>query len=174
MMIANLWKTELASHQKWLDKHVRQWRLPSGLDPEDIVAEAILLLCERSGSGVCPIADPRRWLLRAAKLKKLEQIRVANRFRLADVNDSRSAEQTKANTDRGVMEVIGHSDAWRCLEDQHRYVIEQCVMLGRSHADVARELNMKRQTVGGWVQRDLRRLASDPVVQSLKNRRTHA
>ncbi len=151
----------------WLDKRIRQWKLPAKIAAEDIVFEALGRLWRKIQRDEKHVSQVHHWLLRTARNIKLEHIRKADRFRVADSVEQEFREHDEFELAPEVLEALESSTVWRRLSSQKRYVVEQCVMLDQSPAEVARKLGMKRQTVAGWAKRTPPQLATDPIFRSI-------
>ncbi len=161
----------IRAHFNWLADKVANWRLPSGVDSEDIVAESISALWQADKIDSGTPQQQRGWLLRVACNKKHEQIRFANRCRAVDFTrphlEPAMTRYGDCELETSIDRALENSTFWKRLSVEKRHVVVQCVMLDRTAADVARELELKRQTVASWAKRIPKRLASDPAFMNL-------
>lgn len=161
---------ELLELQNSLTRRVSGWSLPPGILMDDIVGETMAVYWDRLSHGE-HIEQPIHWLLRTAKFKYLEMSRQrgntqsASAELLSEVPGSESA-LADAPTPAREMD-LGRSEEWQNLSSQKQSVIRESIMYGRSLAEVAKEANVNRSTAKSWVSRSIRRMASDPYLQSL-------
>lgn len=127
-------------------------RVPSGVDPEDVVQDVLTRMVEHASD--VPPGKLQAWALRTARNAIVDLLR---RRRPAALEEASVAAPEQQDLDP--------VDLARCLqplldllEDDDRWVLQQVDAEGRSQTDLARELGVAPSTVKSRVQRARQRL----------------
>lgn len=160
-------------HITTLIRKVAKWQGLSNEEQEEVVSGALAAIAERLSRGEV-IADPARWLLRAAKLirKKLVSESVARRKRVRAI----SMESLEGNSSQHEVaeEAPLQSLVLKALEklrSNQREMVQLCDMHDTSPADAARELGMNFSTAISSLKRGRRHLSQDSELRTVSCRR---
>lgn len=148
---------------------VGSWKLPPGVEIDDIVSEAMLAFLKRLDAGK-QVHHPFSWLLGAARNKKRELTR--NRWQLAST-EQLTGQSARSTRRRHIPLRLELSEAWVGLTPSQKFTLCEAVMHGRPVAEVAQELKQPRSTVKSWVARLPARLSRDPHFLMLRDYRSN-
>lgn len=166
---------------RWLHQKISHWQTGTSFELDELASaaiEALWKLEERNGL----LAGAEGWLMETARRKRLElfanEKRAMHRVKGASLDfATATCEDININADKRssaclevrMAEAISNSQTWSKFTKSQREALKLHFFLGASQAEVARELGVKRQTVGGWISRCVRRLANDTAFLELLN-----
>lgn len=155
---------ELVGLGEHLRLHVSKWRLPLGVDTEEVVNETLVRWLVKKADAHRIQGDARAWLLGAAKNIKRELTRTVNAFpRLGDA-DTWACKPSICR--RASANVLTSSTVWQSFSAKQKHVLTETIMFDRPVAEVAAEVQVNRSTAKSWVKRLPKRLAADPTLQA--------
>lgn len=169
------------------DREIRKWRDLSTEEQDNVISQA-LERCYARGMHTT-IYEPMGWLLRAARLIKLEELRrrKEDRKRLAefcerwtvdrwlngkpiDREPNLLAVDTSHNDSAEPASILAIRDALESLTANQRQVVELCFLGDLMPADAGRRLSMERSTTKSHLVRARNKLRSNSTLRAIASR----